>query len=1190
MMNRRIAVFRLPSSLLAVSMLVATQGVAAEPALPEGMIGWWYYTGITSPAHFTADPITACALSAQNHFRTPLLAMRAMPGTNAPIMECQYASPGSPKDIQWFTPVSLFCKTGYLPRWPGVCVKRSEAPAPASCSEECPGHALANPVQVASGSKVQTETDLVASTGSLLKVTRTYRSLRINGNAQSAGFGWSFSFDREFIVDRVRVIFGLPVIWGSFGDGSAFEFSPRSGGGYVSSFDKGLVLTAVGAGDDEWLLTNLQGQVERYKKIKDVFRMVSSHSATGESATYTYDDDNRLILISDANGRSVKISWRDGVVESIEGSDGAVRYEYEQAAVPNQAEIAGMARLDAVHFLNRDGAPVSSKRYHYEDQLQRYLLTGITDENEVRFATYTYNGAGQAVRSEHAGGVGRYTFAYPTDLTRQVTDPLGTQRSFALSYGRDTRGRITSRSQPAGAGSAAAANAHTYDSSGDLTSSTDFNGRKTCFLTDAVRGLETRRIAGLPGAASCPVGVNDIVVKPARMTSTQWHSDWALASAVAEPNRVTRLVYNGELGADGQVARCSDASLPNGKPVAVVCSKSVQATTDDNGTLGFGATKTGAARVWQYTYNSTGQLLARTGPADAGGNRESLRLTYYSDTTDSHTTGDLATVTNGAGEVTQFGEYRKDGLATNIKRPDGQTIKLEYGERQRLASRTVEDRRGASETTRYQYDDAGQLTRVTAADGASMEYVYDAAHRLTDLRDGAGNTVHFTLDNIGNVIRQDVRDPGGVLVTTAKRTYDALNRLQKEQRDEQDAGTSYAYDAGGNLTRVTDPLGRATTQVFDSFDRVMTQILPAPAPGVAAPVIGFGYSNQDELLSVTDPRKLSTRYTLDGLGQQTSIISPDTGTTATNFDGAGNPDFSTDSAARKTTYRFDAARRLTQLGSSIFEYGKDGGGATGRLTKMSDASGQTSYTYDGFGRLLTKSQSVGAGTSAYGDTGSSVGHVTSMTYPSGNRIDFTYGSEGRVESLVLAAPRATPVKILGDIRYQPFGPVRSWTWGNSTAANQNVYERGFDLDGRITSYPLGHPANNGTLRTLSYDAAGRVRATRHTGAAGAALLDQRYSYDGLDRLTDFDSASTSQRFQYDANGNRTRATFGANSYVNTISTTSNRLASTTGPAPARQNSYDATGNLVNDGTIQYKYGSDGRLSGVVRGGVTTSSK
>lgn len=74
---------------------------------------------------------------------------------------------------------------------------------------------------------------------------------------------------------------------------------------------------------------------------------------------------------------------------------------------------------------------------------------------------------------------------------------------------------------------------------------------------------------------------------------------------------------------------------------------------------------------------------------------------------------------------------------------------------------------------------------------------------------------------------------------------------------------------------------------------------------------------------------------------------------------------------------------------------------------------------------------------------------------------------------------------------------------------------------------------------------------------------------------------------YDANGNRTQATFGANTYVNTINAGSNRLSSTAGPAPAKQNAYDAGGNLTNDGNIQYSYGSDRRLSSVVVGGIST---
>ena len=390
-----------------------------------------------------------------------------------------------------------------------------------------------------------------------------------------------------------------------------------------------------------------------------------------------------------------------------------------------------------------------------------------------------------------------------------------------------------------------------------------------------------------------------------------------------------------------------------------------------------------------------------------------------------------------------------------------------------------------------------------------MVYTYDAAHRLTDLRDGGGNTVHFNLDNMGNVIRQEVRSPSGDLVTMTQRTYDALNRLQKEQSDDQDTGTTFAYDRGNNLTAVTDPLGRLTTQVFDNFDRVLSQTLPPPSPGVAAPTIGYSYSHQDQLLSVTDPRKLTTRYIVDGFGQQASVISPDTGTTTSQFDGAGNPDYSIDAAGRKTVYRFDAAGRVIQMGNNIFEYGNDGSGATGRLTTMHDKSGQTNYSYDGFGRLLTKKQSVTTGSATknfvlaytYGQSGGSVGHVTSMTYPSGNRVDISYGSDGRAISLAVTAPGASPVIILDDIRYMPFGAVRGWKWGNSTTANPNVYERGFDQKGRIVSYPLGHISNNGTVRKLTYDPAGRIVASQHTGGSTASNLDQRYYYDGLDRLT-----------------------------------------------------------------------------------------
>lgn len=56
MVNRRAAVFRLQVSLLAVSVLVAPLGVCAETPMPEGMVGWWYYTGVNPPIDSPQPP------------------------------------------------------------------------------------------------------------------------------------------------------------------------------------------------------------------------------------------------------------------------------------------------------------------------------------------------------------------------------------------------------------------------------------------------------------------------------------------------------------------------------------------------------------------------------------------------------------------------------------------------------------------------------------------------------------------------------------------------------------------------------------------------------------------------------------------------------------------------------------------------------------------------------------------------------------------------------------------------------------------------------------------------------------------------------------------------------------------------------------------------------------------------------
>ena len=159
----------------------------------------------------------------------------------------------------------------------------------------------------------------------------------------------------------------------------------------------------------------------------------------------------------------------------------------------------------------------------------------------------------------------------------------------------------------------------------DMDDATASASPETKSTTTAATGIASRAPGRLPGRTTS-----------ARTISTVWHPDWRLKVGVAEPKRVTKWVYNGQPdpSAGGTVASCAPAAaLVDGKPIAVVCKKIEQATTDENGASGFSATPVGSARVWTYTYNQWGQVLTATGPR---GNVDSGSANYAPDTTTSN--------------------------------------------------------------------------------------------------------------------------------------------------------------------------------------------------------------------------------------------------------------------------------------------------------------------------------------------------------------------------------------------------------------------------------------------------------------------------------------------------------------------------------------------------------------------------
>jgi YD repeat-containing protein len=151
------------------------------------------------------------------------------------------------------------------------------------------------------------------------------------------------------------------------------------------------------------------------------------------------------------------------------------------------------------------------------------------------------------------------------------------------------------------------------------------------------------------------------------------------------------------------------------------------------------------------------------------------RTTY----TYSATTGNLETITNAAGHVTTLSNYDANGRVGKITDPNGMTTDLVYHVRGWLTSKTVSGAGGGAETTSYDYDGVGQMSKATMPDGSAIFYTYDGARRLTDIADSLGSTIHYTLDAMGNRTKEEVKDPSGTLTRQTARIYDALNRLQQ---------------------------------------------------------------------------------------------------------------------------------------------------------------------------------------------------------------------------------------------------------------------------------------------------------------------------------------------------------------------------------------------------------------------------
>ncbi|KAF1020130.1 MAG: putative deoxyribonuclease RhsC [Acinetobacter bereziniae] len=169
--------------------------------------------------------------------------------------------------------------------------------------------------------------------------------------------------------------------------------------------------------------------------------------------------------------------------------------------------------------------------------------------------------------------------------------------------------------------------------------------------------------------------------------------------------------------------------------------------------------------------------------------------------------------------------------------------------------------------------------------------------------------------------------------------------------------------------------------------------------------------------------------------------------------------------------------------------------------------------------------------------------------------------------------------IVSDIRYEPYGEVKSWTYGNGL-----TQQRSYDQDYRMIGIQTGNLQNS----SYGYNSNDWITQVKDSVDDSKSIS---HEYDVMGRLLGSNTNVQALKWSYDTGSNRLSQSDNAANYEISAG---NQLKSLTTAAGKQQYSYDALGNLTArtgpEGTADYSYAYDGlgRLKTVTSNESTTN--
>ncbi len=513
-------------------------------------------------------------------------------------------------------------------------------------------------------------------------------------------------------------------------------------------------------------------------------------------------------------------------------------------------------------------------------------------------------------------------------------------------------------------------------------------------------------------------------------------------------------------------------------------------------------------------------------------------------------------------------------------------------------------------TTSFSYAQNGACRSTSDDLGNTTQYSYDTLGRCVSSTDPKGNMVICTYDLNGNVItrmQNDRADVGGTVQTfTMTYQYDALNRCVVDY-DNVGNTNLYAYDSLNNLVRHTDPLGAETAMTYTGTGlRIRSDCCEAGA-GYNNRTIRTDYDDDSRPISNTDGISNVTHYTYDPLNRCVSVMRGDGTVLSLVWSPRSNIALRTDPNGTVTHYTYDALDRCVRKdmtpgggvsSSTTFEvFSYDG---ASHLMSASNNSSSVAFDYNSLGGRRHRTRDGAISTADY----DARGVRTSLTYPSGRIVQYSYDSLCRVTNAVTSAGGGLPSVPLASFAYE--GPRLS------RIAQGNGINTRFFYDGDVKApnaagdfgwqqvRQINHQrAGGGAVvdnRSLTYDR-GQNKLSRtqlSPFVQGQSSTTNVWTYDILSQMrlaikTKGTSAQIDE-YELDANGNRLSTTLDGLHGTYTMNATTPEPADfqmnqyTTTPFGTRI--YDHNGNLVSipgpTGSTDFSYDYANRLVSVSR--------